>query len=233
MPPRTRLATGLLALALAAGLAACSGGAAGADAAPAGPATPTAEAPALPTEAGAAVPADQVDAVLASGGFVYVAPDGDGSGVVVRGDQPFPQPFLDALTRAYTPYVGAAGATPSEDTIAAAASGQEAARYRAAVDAAGGVPLGLIFPFQCLGEAIDPDNPGEWEVYYETEEEWAAARWSYHLCTTQSWSAGVQGVEGFDDFNRSLRGFDSLDSARAALQPMVDANPGLQVVVIG
>ncbi len=63
-------------------------------------AEPTTEAPPFPTEAGAAIPLDQVEAARAAGIPVYVSPHG-GNGVVVQPGQPLPAQVVNDFEAAY------------------------------------------------------------------------------------------------------------------------------------
>lgn len=234
MPSRSTVSVAGIALAAIACLASCGDAGTPPTAAPLTPtSTSAAAAPserAIPTEAGGIVPADQIDAARESGVFVYVDPEGDGTGVVVRAGEPLPQTFVHGLTRAMKPYAAPDGLEPSEETIANAEYVAAAKPYRTAVQETGEIPYGMVYRGMCLGDPVSPDDPN-WEHFYESEEQLEEARWSYHLCTTEYWISAVHGVEGAQEFNRSGRGFDNLDAAVASLQPMVDAHPGLQVVV--
>jgi len=182
------------------------------------------------TPAGTGVPADQVDAARASGLQVYVSPspDSDGSGVVVRPGEPLPQAYIDDMVFTYTP-LDASAMTPSEETINRNTLMTDQVPYRQAL-AEVDVPYAIVYPGMCLGaDPLNPDDPSV-EVFDPSQME--RLRWDYYKCNLDRWYlAAVHGVDGADTFQADMWGFDSLDAALTSVQPYLDANPGLQLIV--
>lgn len=176
---------------------------------------PTPEPEPLPTDAGGVIPVDRIEEARAAGLLVYVSPDGDGSGVVVRGDQPFPPAFEEALIRSWTWYTPPPGAKPSEETLGAVAWGEAKEPYMEAQALAAEVDHALIYKGACFGYSPEFNDP-----YCDR---------GYYLAYAHA--NGVVMPERdleWDDVPK----FFSIEKAQAWLQPVLDANPTLNLVIV-
>ncbi|QGQ20737.1 hypothetical protein GC089_18005 [Cellulomonas sp. JZ18] len=167
--------------------------------------------------------AEDVAAARTSGVHVYVSPNGDGSGVVGVPGQPLPAVMEADIRALFGP------AAPPAPTSATEPDPRMQLHFQL---------LGSQLPFVLLN-AVGPcgGTPDDVEDYHavdETPEQRAAFLEEVRLCrlpVTYNWH--VYNADGYEQLYAgriSPSRFETLEAARADIQPIVDAFPGIPVL---